>query len=137
MSSRQQAEDKKVQRMIAGLPAPQALRLLGELVCAGGPVARGIAIAHVLDTLADTLEADQQVVRSGVPVDSAPGATVRVREYALRAVHPDGTELFTTYGDRLFSAVQDAAGLPSAEVLHREVAVGPWHADTVFHDEGV
>lgn len=114
------------------MPAPQALRFLAELVQPGGSRARGEAAAALMTKVAETLEAQQAIVRMGIPVDSAEGEQVEIREYAIRAVHPDGTTLFTTYGDRLFTAVQDAVRLPGGEVLHRDVVVGPWISGTAL-----
>lgn len=125
-------EAQKVEQAVAGMPAPQALRFLAELVQPGGSRARGEAAAALLVKVAKTLEAHQATVRTGIPVDSAEGKSVEIREYAIRAVHPDGTTLFTTYGDRLFTAVQDAVRLPDGEVLHRDVVVGPWVSGTTL-----
>lgn len=128
---------EKITQAVAGLPAPQALRYLAELVRTGASLARGVSVAKQLDTIAETMTAGQQVVRRGLPVDSLPVRPLKFREYALRTTRPDGTVIFVTYGDRLFTAVRDAARIPDAEILRRDVTVGAWVADTAVTDEGV
>lgn len=130
-------EAEKVAQAVAGMPAPQALRYLAALARPGVSQARGLAIAEVLEAVAETMNAGQQAVRRGLPVDSLRVRPLRVREYALRATRPDGTVFFVTYGDRLFSAVRDAAPLPDAEIMRRVVTVGAWVVDTSVTDEGV
>lgn len=128
---------EQIAQAVAGMPAPQALRYLAELIRPGVSLARGLAVARHLDAIAETMAAGQQVVRSGLPVDSLPVRPLMVREYAVRAVRPDGTVFFVTYGDRLFSAAMDAARVPGAEIMRRNVTVGAWVVDTSVTDEGV
>jgi hypothetical protein len=130
-------EVERLRREVAGMPAPQALRFLAELLRPGSSPTKGRAIAAHVDAIADAIDEEQQVVRRGLPVDSTADGPVQIREYALRATHPDGTVLFMPYGDRLFSAVRDGERMPNAEILHRDVTVGPWVADTEFTDEGL
>lgn len=128
---------EQIAQAVAGMPAPQALRFLAELIRPGASLSRGLAVAQLLDTIAETMTAGQQVVRRGLPIDSLPVRPLALREYAVRAVQPDGTVFFVTYGDRLFSAARDAARVPDAEIMRRNVTVGAWVVDTSLTGEGV
>jgi hypothetical protein len=128
---------EQIAKAVAGMPAPQALRYLADLIRPGVSLSRGLAVAQVLDTIAETMTAGQQVVRSGLPIDSLPVRPLTLREYGVRATRPDGTVFFVTYGDRLFSAARDAARVPDAEIMRRNVTVGAWVVDTSLTDGGV
>jgi hypothetical protein len=129
-------EAEKVERAVVAMTAPQALRFLAELVRMGGSRARCEAIAALMVTVAGTMDTQQAIVRGGIPVDSLEDALLSFREYAVRSVEPAGGERFVTYGDRLFTAVRDAAALGEAEVLCRDVAVGPWVPNVTVRDGG-
>lgn len=135
--SPQPTEAEKVARAVAGMPAPQALRFLAELVRPGGSPARGEAIAALMTTIAATLDAHQAVVRDGIAVNSLDDAVLSFEEYAVRGLRLDGQEQFVAYGDRLFAAVRDASQAHESEVLRRSVAVGPWVPNVAFSGDEV
>lgn len=117
-------EEASVRKAVAGLPAPQALTELAEILRDRPCSARNWAVAAALDAIASTLNTGQAAIRDGIPVDSEPDTVVTVDEYAVRSAD---THL-TTYGDRLYSAVAEAQRDPGAELLQRSVIVGPWRS---------
>ena len=135
MSGRK-TEAELLQQAVAGMTAPQALLYLAQLVREGGPQARGEAIAELIRSVAGTLAADQMIIREGIPVDSHEEEVLALREYAVRRTGLDGDQQVTPYGDRLFTAVRDAAEVGEGEVLCRDIVVGPWRRDVAVQVDG-
>lgn len=126
-----ETEADRLHHVVSAMPAGQALSYLAHLVIQGGTRERGEIIAALLLRFAATLDAEMAFIRDGIPVVSHDDEVRTFREYGVRTPQTYGRTGLTNYGDRLFAAVNDATRTHEAEVVSRDVVVGPWQANVL------